>query len=455
MALAKARRNPLYEGIADDCYGVAFFGMETCPLSIFKSPVLISTMLATPHRGSNYLSMPDISSSIQSLLHLSQPLPRSITDELRVGHALLLHIDEEFRVLASDLQVWTFYETIESRISGQAESRPGEVYFTTSITSVKSAILGIRQETIYPLQSDHANCASFGKNNAQTMKLFLKALAKCVTSADENSGGKSHTPMNLEQKVPIEVHGFYEDPVAVTNIETLTTIRAWSTRVALKDFLDKGPVECINDRLNEVNDGPTDEQYMAARRRTTRLQERDLPSPPAFELGENLLGIGGTLNDGRSANSETALLSKPSPMSETSPIGSPNLAAANGDERGRSEQIPEPEAVRSRSTSGTRTSRAKGVDIESPRSRRRVALTRRFTDQFNAKWTGPLERTFFQGSPFGPSPLIPATDPLIPVFAKPDEKNRRFIWTHLPFTNPAWVKVSDSTTIYISMLGVP
>lgn len=26
MALAKARRNPLYEGIADDCYGIAFFG---------------------------------------------------------------------------------------------------------------------------------------------------------------------------------------------------------------------------------------------------------------------------------------------------------------------------------------------------------------------------------------------------------------------------------------------
>ena len=398
--------------------------------------------------------MPDISPSIQSLLHLSQPLPRSITEELRSGHPLLLHIDEEFRVLASDLQVWTFYETIESRISSQAESRPGEVYFTASITPVKSAILGIRQETIYPLQSDHANCASFGKNNAQTMKLFLKNIARCIARADENNGGKNHTPLNLEQKVPIEVHGFFEDPVAVTDMETLTTIRAWSTRIALKDFLDKGPVECLNDRLNEVNEGPTDAQFMAARRRTTRLQEVDLPSPPVLELGENLLAIGGNQNDGRSTNSETALLSKAAPMPESAPVSpafgsdlgpatpgnSPNPAAVE-EQRGRSEEIPKPEAVRSRSTSATRASRPKDIIIESPKSRRRVALTRRFTDQFNAKWSGPLERAFFQASPFGTAPEVPASDPLVPVFAKPDEKNRRFIWTHLPFTNPAWVKV--------------
>jgi len=399
--------------------------------------------------------MPDISSSIQSLLHLSQPLPRSITDELRPGHPLLLHIDEEFSILASDLQVWTFYETIESRICSQAESRPGEVSFTAPITSVKSAILGIRQETIYPLQSDHANCASFGKNNAQTMKLFLKTLARCIARADENSGGKSHTPLNLEQRVPIEVHGFYEDPVAMTNMETLTTIRAWSTRVALKDFLDKGPVECLNDRLNEVNDGedpgPTEGQFLAARRRTTRLRESDFPSPPTTppEPGENSLGIGQVYHgDERSANSETALLlSKAADMPEATPgKNSPDPEASSSEQRGREVNlIPDSvDAVRSRSTSGTRATRSKGsaVAVDSTRSRRRVALMRRFTDQFNAKWSGPLERSFFHGSPFAPNPEIPASDPLIPVFAKPDEKNRRFIWTHLPFTNPAWVKVT-------------
>jgi hypothetical protein len=28
------------------------------------------------------------------------------------------------------------------------------------------------------------------------------------------------------------------------------------------------------------------------------------------------------------------------------------------------------------------------------------------------------------------------------TFSKPDPNTRRFVWIHLPFTNPSWVKVS-------------
>lgn len=413
--------------------------------------------------------MPEISSSIQALLGLSAPLPCSITDQLRVGHPLLLHLEEEFRVLASDLQVWTFYETIESRLSGEAASRPGEIYFTAPITSLKSAILGIRQETIYPLQSDHANCASFGRNNAQTMKLFLKNLARSIAKADRNGQDKSHTPMDLEEKVPVEVHGFYEDTVAVTSAETLTTIRTWSTRVPLTEYLTKGPVECLNNRLNEANDGPVDSQFMAARRRTSKLKEENLPSPPPLELGSNLLGIGEPRGGDPRANSETALptgdaegtgggnhLYPASTAPPTAPNNSPNpdtVTARDGKHDGH-------ENVRIRSVSDTRAPRAEETSVvESPRSRRRVALTRRFTDQFSPRWSGPLEKTFFQGLPFSPgSPFdlegeqIPGAEPYVPVFAKPDSSNRRYIWTHLPFTNPAWVKVSGLSPHYCARL---
>lgn len=400
--------------------------------------------------------MPEISSSIQTLLGLASPLPCSITDQLRVGHPLLLHLEDEFRVLASDLQVWTFYETIESCLSGEADSRPGDVYFTAPITSLKSAILGIRQETIYPLQSDHANCASFGRNNAQTMKLFLKHLARSIARADRNGKERSHTPMDLEEKVPVEVHGFYEDTVAVTSAETLTTIRTWSTRVPLAEYLNKGPTECLSDRLNEANDGPVDSQFMAARRRTSKLTEENLPSPPPLELGSNLLGIGEPRGGDRRANSETALptgdvgggnhLYPASTAPPTAPNNSPDPDTAAARE-GRQDGL---KNIRSRSVSGTRAPHAEETSVvESPKSRRRVALTRRFTDQFSPRWSGPLEKTFFQGPPFSPgSPYdlgggsMPGADPYVPVFAKPDSSNRRYIWTHLPFTNPAWVKVS-------------
>ena len=404
--------------------------------------------------------MPEISPGIQALLELAHPLPRSITDELRVGHPLLAHLEEEFRVLASDLQVWTFYETIESRLSGEADARPGEVYFTAPITSLKSAILGIRQETIYPLQSDHANCASFGRNNAQTMKLFLKDFAWYVARADTNRKEKTHTPMDLEDKVPVEVHGFYEDTVAITSVEALTTIRTWSTRVPLSEYLTKGPDECLEDRLKEANDGPTDGQFVAARRRTSRFKEENLPSPPPLDLGSNILGIGEDRGRERRANSDVGLR-KNEPVdaddanalhpAATAPPAAPNNSPDPAEEASRSGGQAGPDAVRSRSTSGNRAPHAGDTSVvDSPRSRRRVALRRRFTDQFNSKWSGPLEKSFFQGSPYYPgSPFgsneqqIPNGDSYVPVFVKPEASNRRYVWTHIPFTNPAWVKVRE------------
>lgn len=262
----------------------------------------------------------------------------------------------------------------------------------------------------------------------------------------------------------MEVHGFYEDTVAVTSAETLTTIRTWSTRVPLTEYLTKGPVECLSDRLNEANDGPVDSQFMAARRRTSKLKEEELPSPPPLELGSNLLGIGEPRGGDRRANSETALptgdagdagggnhLYPASTAPPTAPNNSPNPGEATARERGQDGH----ENVRSRSASGTRAPRAEETSVvESPRSRRRVALTRRFTDQFSPRWSGPLEKSFFQG-PFSPgSPFsmggeqIPGADPYVPVFTKPDSSNRRYIWTHLPFTNPAWVKVSGVCAHY-------
>lgn len=408
--------------------------------------------------------MSEISASIQTLLQLSNPLPRSVIDELRVGHPLLLQLEEEFRVIASDLQIWTFYETIESRLSGEADARPGEVYFTAPIASLKSAILGIRQETIYPLQSDHANCASFGKNNAQTMKLFLKNFARSVARADRTRKEKTHTPMDLEEKVPVEVHGFYEDTVAITSVEALTTIRTWSTRVPLTEYLSKGPMECLDDRLNEVNSEPADSQFVAARRRTSRLHDENLPSPPPLDLGSNMLGIGEAQGGGKRANSEVVLRQDESAdgggeggingdnslhPASTAPPAAPNNSPDPDEAAAREGRQAGLDAARSRSISGTRAPRVGETSVvESPRSRRRVALTRRYTDQYSPRWSGPLEKSFFQGSSFPPgSPFgsggkqIPGAEPYVPVFVKPEAVNRRYIWTHIPFTNPAWVKV--------------
>ncbi|KOS17214.1 Protein SERAC1 [Escovopsis weberi] len=270
MALVKASRDPKYESMMRECYGVAFFG--------------------TPHQGSSYFSKSSLASSIQSMLQLSAPMPQSLTCELRMGNSLLLHIDEDFKTVSDDLHVWTFYETIDSRLSGSAS---GDVYFTAPLTSIKSAILGMRQERIFPLQSDHANIASFGRHNSHTLKLFLRQLTSQIVRADLNSkeGQNGRQTFNLEQKVHVEVHGFFHE-AAEDMVDG--TIRAWSTRLPLRDFLSKGPEECLSERLNEVDDPPDESRFLAKRGRTVVAEigsTRSMSPPPRPMTVKDALGI--------------------------------------------------------------------------------------------------------------------------------------------------------------------
>ncbi|KAF5558410.1 hypothetical protein FMEXI_384 [Fusarium mexicanum] len=254
MVLTKASRDPSFEDIYRQCYGAAFF-------------------------GSSYFAMPSLAAGIQNLLQLSAPMPTSITDDLRVGNTLLLQLDDDFKSIAHDFRIWTLYETIDSRLSGSS----GDVYFTAPLTSIKSAILGMRQETILPLQSDHANIASFGRHNVHTMRLFLKQLSALIGRADEYSREDGNWSLNLEQKVNVEVHGFFEDPPGPFDV---ATIRAWSTRLPLRDFLRKGPEECLAERLNEVE--TVDEgRFLRNRGKTTMLPTEKV----ADETHDNPLGI--------------------------------------------------------------------------------------------------------------------------------------------------------------------
>lgn len=269
MALVKAHADSRYGDILHECYGVAFFG--------------------TPHQGSSYFAMQALAGSIQHLLQLSVPLPASLTDQLRMGNPLLLHVDEDFKLVSDDLRVWTLFETIDSRLSANS----GDLYYTAPLTSPKSAILGMRQERIFPLQSDHANVASFGRHNSRSLNDFLKQLVKVIDKADssakEDSNGCKWT-LHLEQKVAVEVHGFFEEAGMQDG-----AVRAWSTRLPLKEFLDKGPEACLSERLNEVDMPPEEGRFLAVRGRTGLVDMEGPPTdvsfPPDPLTIKNALGI--------------------------------------------------------------------------------------------------------------------------------------------------------------------
>ncbi|OAA41791.1 ankyrin repeat protein [Metarhizium rileyi] len=474
MALVKASRDARYENILRECYGVAFFG--------------------TPHQGSGYFSMPSLAGSIQSLLQLSSPLPTSVTDDLRVGNSLLIHIDQDFRAVSNDQQVWTFYETIDSRLpggNGTAGTDSRDVYFTAPLTSIKSAILGMRQERIFPLQSDHANIASFGRHNIHTLQMFLKQLSRQVCHADANASAKQRSgqwTLGLEQKVTVEVHGFFDDPPPSQGQQEgddCPTVRAWSTKVPLREFLNKGPDVCLGERLTEVQGSPEEGRFLRRRGRTsTTDKENGCEAPILPDTAPNPLTIKNALGI-RDIRSSTGFITSPSspiirpfepdrqdppsapvttplgPSTPTSraisPMSSPRrkpspLVRADLEQelaidrlspplRGRMgarsmsrsfslgsdgsrfeyKDFP-PFSQRSRSAMGD----VLGSDeegLESPRLPEAVTAIRKAAGEANG----------------GPSDAVIVED--VPIaFMKPNLKSRKFVWVHVPFNNPTWVK---------------
>ncbi|KAK7711789.1 hypothetical protein SLS64_005056 [Diaporthe eres] len=256
LALTQASRSSKFRSILEDCYGVTFF--------------------ATPHRGSSYLSISDFGISIQQLLHLSQPLTPRLRGELKLDHPPLLKIDDDFKQLSSEFQVWSFHETEDSGLSRNGFAGPTDIPFKAPVTSMRSAILGVRHEKVYALQSTHANCASFGMKNAQTLRLYLSELGAAIQNAELLNKSTTHVPLRLEQKVTIEVHGFYESGL-VHESPGETSIRLFSTKDhSLDAFWEEGPDSLLEKRLNDIRsesqNDPQDTQFFGQKGRAPSLR---------------------------------------------------------------------------------------------------------------------------------------------------------------------------------------
>ena len=463
--------------------------------------VILILNIGTPHQGSSYFAMRSLAESIQQLLQLSVPLPASITDELRVGNRVLIHVDDDFKDMSNDIKVWTFYETIDSRLSSSA---PGDVYFTAPLTSIKSAILGMREEKIYPLQSDHANIGSFGRHNVHSLRLFLRELAFQVRRADENAAEDAGKwSFNLEQKVNIEVHGFFEDPIGPDSMDTVT--RAWSIRLPLKEFFQKGPDVCLAERLNEVDGaGPTEVQFLRNRGRTSRAVAVVPPVPDTKPVDRNALGIMGqvvSMSPPGSPIIRPVDSTRPRANTGSAPPGSP-MQQAFGNPNSPPNQIfkftnspPSQVIVTQPNSPPTRHSTPINMNRASPMIRADLDLdlaVDRLSPPLRPTVGRSISRSFSDGSrfeyrdfpPFSQrskssigSPVLTYDDglensPRLPesvvairkqakqedkvaneeavvvdetpavAFTKPEIRAKKFVWLHLAYNNPTWVKVS-------------
>ncbi|KAF6820665.1 ankyrin repeat protein [Colletotrichum plurivorum] len=411
LALLKATQSERYKPFMYNCHGITFF--------------------ATPHRGSSYLSMNNLENSIQRLLRLQRPFPRSITKELRVGHKPLLRLHDEFSTIASELRIWTFYETIDSQLSGSGSTNRGrskEVRFGAPIASIKSSLVGVRQERVFSLDSEHANCASFGSGNTETMNSYLADLAAAVQKATSLSAEHVHTPLSLKKHVKVEIIGFYEDPDA----EMESAIRLYFTRLHLQEFLEKGPERCLDERLRRTT-LPRD--YEPVTREET--QKSGLGILSGFqELGQKIWRARSNSGSRPRTSDSESQGSPPIVVTRPSMAGGSNSMPVDTMRRMGSLTVPplSPPGFNRLSSraSNAESTRSDPTELElSPKSADPSLAAEPGVEKSHSEPLAKREERLSRGS---------ALDNLTAGFSRPIPSARKFMWIHTPFTNPSWVK---------------
>lgn len=329
---------------------------------------------------------------------------------------------ESFTDIAGELRIWSFYETIDSQLSGSGIGPADEVSFSAPLVSIKSAIVGVRQESIYSsLESDHAHCASFGISNPRTLNNYLTDLTAAVAKA-ETLSRTVHTPLKLKEKVKVEIIGFYDDP----DVTTESDIRLYNTKYHLSEFLAKGPERCLGERLRGVPQRPGPPGRSGPGRSIIdrllstiyRSPERERPKSPGIIVTQASTGApagdeGSSVPAARRPHSLTIPTSTPSAHQRPSSRRSNGTASTMSDPTGQEHSSQEA------------TSTAHQI-----RHRRQ----RSDTDKVGLGITS--------GSQFGKHSKTSDLQDFSAGFSKPDPNQRKFMWIHLPFTNPLWVKAS-------------
>lgn len=119
--------------------------------------------LATPHRGS------DLARTLSNILRVSLG-PKPYVSDLLPSSKLLSGINEKFLLYAQDLQLWSFYETLETSL----------LISKAIVVDKASATLGYPHERIALLNSDHRGICKFDRPSDPNYRTLRNALSTTV-----------------------------------------------------------------------------------------------------------------------------------------------------------------------------------------------------------------------------------------------------------------------------------
>ncbi|KAK4151819.1 hypothetical protein C8A00DRAFT_35538 [Chaetomidium leptoderma] len=121
--------------------------------------------LGTPHRGS------DSAKLLNSLLRASTILsPKQYVADIARSSGAVTVINDEFRFFADDLHIWSFYETIKTRVG----------ISSSMIVERSSAVIGHKTEVVNPLNADHRNICKFDSPSHPNYIFVRNSLVKAA-----------------------------------------------------------------------------------------------------------------------------------------------------------------------------------------------------------------------------------------------------------------------------------
>ena len=130
--------------------------------------------LSTPHRGSNLAAV------LHNILEVSFASKQYVTD-LKRDSSMLEALNEEFRHIAPKLQIFSFYETMETAVSGTP--------IKTMVLNKESSVLGHAGEVSNFLVADHHDVCKFSDQedpNYVTIRNLLATLVARFRDASES-----------------------------------------------------------------------------------------------------------------------------------------------------------------------------------------------------------------------------------------------------------------------------
>ena len=131
--------------------------------------------LSTPHRGTN------LAEALNRLVAATFQSSKSFISDLNKSSHALEELNEQFRHLAPNLSIWSFYETIATNIG------PRKIMVLEKDTS----ILGYPSEISRPLQADHQNICKYGSPSDSNYVSVRNAIKSLVSTFRSGSQGQS------------------------------------------------------------------------------------------------------------------------------------------------------------------------------------------------------------------------------------------------------------------------